>query len=109
MTLNVAIRLSKSDVGQQEIEALAAVIDHGYLGMGADVQAFEQDLSNFLGDREVICVNSATVALQLALQACGLGQGDEVLVPTLTYVATFQAVSATGAVPIACDVSSETG
>lgn len=109
MTLNVAIRLSKSDVGQQEIEALAAVIDHGYLGMGADVQAFEQDLSNFLGDREVICVNSATVALQLALQACGIGQGDEVLVPTLTYVATFQAVSATGAVPIACDVSSETG
>jgi dTDP-4-amino-4,6-dideoxygalactose transaminase len=57
----------------------------------------------------VVCVNNGTAAVHLAVQACGLGPGDEVLVPTLTFVATFQAVSATGATPVACDVKAESG
>ena len=74
------------------------------------VQAFEEELAEFVGGgRQVLCVNTCTAALQLALQACGVGPGDEVLVPTLTYVATFQAVSATGATPVACDIKADTG
>jgi dTDP-4-amino-4,6-dideoxygalactose transaminase len=100
------IRLSKSVVGEEEKQALARAIDVGYLGMGAEVQQFEEDIRDFLGtDHEVLCVNTGTAALHLSLQALGLGPGDEVLVPSLTYVATFQAISATGAKPVACDVT----
>jgi len=104
------VRVSRSVVGEEEAAAVARVIvESGYLGMGSEVQAFESDLKAFLGGRpEVVCVSAATAALHLALQACGIGPGDEVLVPTITYVATFQAVSATGARPVACDVDPDT-
>jgi dTDP-4-amino-4,6-dideoxygalactose transaminase len=100
----------RSVVGEKETAALARIIEDGYLGMGAEVLAFEQALANFLGGtREVICVNTCTAALHLALQACGIGPGDEVLAPSLTFVATFQAVSASGATPVACEVDPATG
>jgi dTDP-4-amino-4,6-dideoxygalactose transaminase len=103
------IRLSKSTVGEREAQALAAVISDGRLGMGSFVEKFEKELAAFIGGgRHVLCVNSGTAALQLAVQACGIGPGDEVLIPTITYIASFQAVSATGASPIACDVSPTT-
>ena len=57
--------------------------------------------------REVVCVNSGTAAIHVALQSCGIGKGDEVLVPSITYVATFQAISATGAKPICCDINND--
>jgi len=102
------IRLSKSFVGEEEKSALSRVIDAGYLGMGVEVQLFEKEIKDYLKtSNEVICVGSGTAALHLALQAIGVGPGDEVLVPTITYLATFQAVSATGAKPIACDVTKE--
>jgi dTDP-4-amino-4,6-dideoxygalactose transaminase len=104
------IRLSRSIVGDAESRALQAVIERGFLGMGTEVQAFEQDLAVFLGEKmQVVCVNTGTAALHLALQAIGVGVGDEVLVPSLTYVASFQAISATGATPVACDVLAENG
>ena len=100
------IRLSRSDICGAELQAVMAVMRKGNLGMGGEVQALEEELSQFLGGgREVVCVNSGTAALQLALQACGVGPGDEVLVPSLTYVASFQAVTATGARAIACDIN----
>ena len=79
------------------------VLDGGFLGMGSKVQAFEIALSKFFG-RPAICVVNGTAALHLALQASGIGRNDEVLVQSLTYVASFQAISATGAIPIACDI-----
>lgn len=108
-TIKEIVRVSKSVIGQKEIEAVADVLQRGYLGMGQDVHLFEQELSDFIGNnRSVVCVNTGTAALQVALQACGIGPRDEVLVPSLTYIATFQAISATGATPVACDVSIET-
>lgn len=99
------VRLSRGDVGALELEALARVIEAGYLGMSVEVQAFEKELTHYIGDnRQVVCVNTGTSALHLAVQACGIGIGDEVLVPSLTFVASFQAVSATGAKPIACEI-----
>jgi len=99
------IRLSRASVGEEEKEALARVIDAGYLGMGEEVRLFEEELKNFIGgNRHVICVSTGTAALQLAISSLGLGQGDEVIIPSITYVASFQAVSATGARPVACDV-----
>lgn len=80
-----------------------AVLNKEFLGMGAEVQRFENALEAFF-DRPAVCANTGTAALHLALQACGISHGDEVLVPSLTYVASFQAVSATGAKPVACDI-----
>ena len=100
------IRLSKSCVGEEEKIALARVIDEGFLGMGKEVQSFEREIAEFIGtELNVICVNTGTAALHLALACLGIGAGDEVLVPSITYVASFQAIAATGARPIACDVT----
>jgi dTDP-4-amino-4,6-dideoxygalactose transaminase len=98
------IRHSKSSIGFAEKEAVIGVLDREYLGMGQEVQAFEHALSNHFG-RHVAAVANGTAALQLSLQALGVGLGDEVLVPSLTYLASFQAISATGATPISCDVN----
>lgn len=104
------IRLSRGDVGSLELEALARVIEAGYLGMSVEVQAFEKELADYIGDnREVVCVNTGTSALHLAVQACGVGIGDEVLIPSLTFVASFQAVSAVGARPVPCEIDPITG
>ena len=100
------IRVSNPDVGKEEIDALTRVINKAYLGMSTEVQLFENELKAFFNktDYEIVCVNTGTSALHLALEACGIKEGDEVLVPSITYVATFQAVLATGAKPVACDI-----
>ena len=101
------IKLSKSVIGAEEKRAVLNVLEGEFLGMGKKVQEFEQRLTDFFG-REAVCVVNGTAALHLALQACGIGPGDEVIAPSLTYVATFQAISATGAIPVACDINPET-
>ncbi len=100
------MRLSRSIVGEAEAEAVRRVLcDDGYLGMGNEVRLFEEELAAFLGvgPERIVSVNSGTAALHLAVQAVTT-PGDEVLVPSLTFAASFQAVSAAGAVPVACDV-----
>ena len=105
----IVIRLSKSSITNKEIKAVSNVLEQEYLGMGTEVKKFEDELKQYLGtDRHVICVNTGTSALILALVAAGVGPGDQVLVPTITYVASFQAVSSLGAEPIACDVDEKT-
>ncbi len=100
------IRLSKPNISSREVQAVQRALECSYLGMSTEVNLFEQELNQYFGaDVKVVCVNTGTAALQLALQAVGVGKGDEVLVPTITYVASFQAIKASGAIPIACDVN----
>ena len=102
------IRLSKCNLTQAERDAVQRVLENDFLGTGPETQAFEQEISEYIGgDVTTVCVNTGTSALQVAVQACGIGTGDEVLVPSLTFVASFQAISATGATAIPCDVSLE--
>ena len=101
------LRLSKSCIGKEEKAAVMKVLDKEFLGMGEEVGEFEGILSDYL-ERPAVCVASGTAALQLALQATGIGPGDEVLVPTITYLASFQTVLANGAVPVACDIDENT-
>jgi len=100
------IRLSKSCISDSDKKAVNEVLDREYLGMGRDVEQFEDDLSVFFS-RPAVCVVNGTAALHLTLQACGIGLGDEVLLPSLTYISSFQSISATGAKPVACDINSE--
>lgn len=102
------IKLSKSVVGDTEIFALERVIKESYLGMGKAVQDFESKLKEYLGAEYVVCVNSGTAALHLALMSAGLRPGDEVLVQSLTFVASLQAITAAGAVPVMCEIDPAT-
>ncbi|HEB02229.1 MAG TPA: DegT/DnrJ/EryC1/StrS family aminotransferase [Nitrospirae bacterium] len=102
------IRLSCSDVGELEKIAISDIIDAGYLGMGKTVGEFEDKIKKLLGAEEVVCVNSGTAALHLGLMGMGLNPGDEVLVQSLTYVASFQAITASMLVPVACEIIPET-
>ena len=100
------IRLSKSCLSNKEIRNVKRVLKKEFLGMGAEVKKFEDELEVFF-KRKVLCLNSGTAAIHLALQACSVKRGDEVLVPAITYLATFQAITATGAKPVMCDVNLE--
>ena len=104
---NKNIKLSKSSISSEEKKAVMQVLDDEFLGMGKRVKDFEDKLSNFFG-RPAVCVVNGTAALHLSLQASGIGYGDEVLVQSLTYLASIQAISATGAKPIFCDIDLDT-
>jgi dTDP-4-amino-4,6-dideoxygalactose transaminase len=94
-------------VGQEEIDAIAAVIRSGALfryGIGSECDRFEQRYADYLGTGHVALTASGTYALTSAVVALGIGPGDEVLVPAHTYMATAMAVLAAGAIPVIVDV-----
>lgn len=93
-------------VGSEEKAVLAEVIDSGWLTMGDRVRAFEGAFATMHGAEDAVAVSSCTAALHLILQALGLGRGDEVLVPSLTFVATANAVCYVGATPVFVDIES---
>jgi dTDP-4-amino-4,6-dideoxygalactose transaminase len=90
----------------EEKAALADVVDSGWITMGNQVRAFERAFAEKHGVEDVVAVSSCTAALHLALQALGLGPGDEVLVPSLTFVATINSVLYTNATPVFVDIES---
>jgi dTDP-4-amino-4,6-dideoxygalactose transaminase len=91
-------------LGEQEKAALAAVIDSGWITMGDRVRAFEREFAARHGAADAVAVNSCTAALHLILEALGVGPGDEVLVPSLTFVATANSVLYAGATPVLVDI-----
>ena len=97
------IRLSKCSLSSLEKKAVLKVLNKEFLGMGEEVSIFENKLTKFFG-RKSVCLVNGTAALQLALQAIGIKSGDEVLVPSLTYVSNFQSITANNAKPIPCDI-----
>ena len=101
------IRLSKSCIGDAEKKSVVSVLDDEFLGMGKNVKDFEEQLSEFFG-RPAVCLVNGTAALHVALQSAKIKNGDEVLVQSLTYIASFQAISAIGAKPVACEVNKGT-
>jgi dTDP-4-amino-4,6-dideoxygalactose transaminase len=88
--------------------AASGVIDSGRYILGPEVAAFERELAEHLGVRHVVGVANGTDALSLALQAMGVGAGDDVVVPSFTFYASAEAIPATGARPVFCDVDPET-
>jgi dTDP-3-amino-3,4,6-trideoxy-alpha-D-glucose transaminase len=88
--------------------AIERVLRSGRLLLGAETEAFEAEFAAFCGRRHAVAVASGTEALRLSLAALDIGAGDEVVVPALTAVPTAAAVCATGAIPVAVDVSALT-
>jgi len=103
------IQLSKPSVSSAEIKSVEKVILSGYLGMGPKTKEFEDNLSAYLG-RQIVCTSSGTSALHIALQAVKSlnKKRDEVLVPSLTYAASYQAITGAGLKPISCDINPNT-
>jgi len=93
-------------LGVPEKVALSKVIDSGWLTMGEQVRAFEQAFATMHGADDCVAVSSCTAALHLILHALGVGPGDEVLVPSITFVATANSVLYVGATPVFVDIES---
>lgn len=102
------LAFGKPDFGDAEIEAVTRVLRSGWVGMGPETIAFEQELATFIGVPHVVSVNSCTSALFLSLVAHGIGPGDEVICPSLTWCATANVALYLGAKPVFCDVDPET-
>jgi perosamine synthetase len=102
------LAFGKPDFGEEEIAALTRVIRSGWVGMGPETIAFERELGEFLNSPHVVTVNSCTSALFLSLLVLGVGPGDEVICPSLTWCATANAALYLGARPVFCDVDQDT-
>jgi dTDP-4-amino-4,6-dideoxygalactose transaminase len=94
----------------EELEAARAALELGWLGMGSYVAEFESAIAELLEapERHVAAVSTGHAALHLALLLAGVGPGDEVITPSFNNVADFQAILATGAEPVLCDVDDRT-
>ncbi len=99
------IELGAPVLGEPEKRALAAVIDDQWLTMGERVRRFEQAFAALHGVEDAVAVNSATAALQLSLAAFDVGAGAEVLVPSMSFVATAAVVVHVGATPVFVDIA----
>ena len=100
------IPLSDIDLGEEEIEAVTKVLKSKWLSMGPVTQRFEEEFANYLGIKYAFGVSSGTAALHIALKALGIKKGDEVIVPSLTFVATANSVLYCGAKPVFVDITS---
>lgn len=98
--------VSEPILGEEEKAALAAVLESGWVTMGDRVRDFEQAFARMHDAEDSIAVGSCTAALHLILHALGIGPGDEVLVPSLTFVATANSVLYVGARPVFLDIGS---
>lgn len=101
------IELGAPVLGEAEKAALAEVVDGGWLTMGERVRRFEEAFAALHRVEDAVAVGSGTAALQLALGAFDIGPGDEVLVPSMSFVATANVVLHTGAAPVFVDIEAQ--
>lgn len=93
----------RPEVGEAEIAEVVDSLRSGWIGTGPKVQRFERALEGYVGARHVRCLASCTAALHLGMKALGVGPGDEVLVPAMTFVASANAIEHRGATPVFVD------
>ena len=98
------IPVSRPYFGVEEETAIVAALRSGWVTQGPRVAEFERAFAALLGQPEAIAVSSCTAGLHLALHALDVGRGDEVIVPSLSFIATANAVAHAGATPVFADV-----
>jgi dTDP-4-amino-4,6-dideoxygalactose transaminase len=105
---NWRIPLSDIDLGLDEISSVQEVLKSRWLTMGRVTQDFESAFASYTNAKHALAVTNATAALHMACMAIGLKPGDEVIVPSLTFVASANSIRYTGATPVFADITSET-
>ncbi|MCL1833010.1 MAG: DegT/DnrJ/EryC1/StrS family aminotransferase [Leptospirales bacterium] len=105
MNTPMKIPFHRVQLNSEEIDIVTDVIKSGWLTMGEKTFEFENRFSEYIGSSNSIAVNSCTAALHLALKAAGIKAGDEVILPAMTFIATWEVVVYLGAVPVLCDVT----
>jgi dTDP-4-amino-4,6-dideoxygalactose transaminase len=103
------INVMKPWLGEEEARALAEVVASGWVAQGPKVKEFETAFAAAQGVRHAVATSNCTTALHLALVVAGIGPGDDVVVPSLSFIATANAVTYVGARPVFCDVDPATG
>lgn len=101
-TMNIPF--SPPDITEEEITAVADALRSGWITTGPKTKLLESKLANYLGTNKVVCLNSATAGLELVLRILGVGVGDEVIVPAMTYTASCSVISHVGATPVIVDI-----
>jgi len=96
------------EIGEDEIRSVVETLKSGWLTTGVKVKRFEEDFAKYLGCGHAIALNSCTAALHLALEAVGIEEGDEVIVPTMTFTATAEVVLYFKAKPVLVDCLPDT-
>ena len=100
----MGVPLIKPTIGEDEVQAAAAVLRSGWVTQGKEVAAFEREFAAFVGAQHACAVSSCTTALHLALLAVGVGPGDEVITVSHSFIATANAIRYCGAMPIFVDI-----
>ena len=101
-----SVPLADVEMTDADIDAIAATYRSGWLSMGPRIAEFEAAFAEYAGAAHAIAVASGTAALHLQALAAGIGPGDEVIVPSMTFVATVNAIRYTGATPVFADIVS---
>lgn len=104
----VDLRRQYRDLQAEIDSAIRRVIESGRFILGPEVESFEEDFGRYVGAPTAVGVASGTAALQLALAACGVGPGDEVITSPHTFIATAEAITHAGARPVFVDIDPET-
>jgi perosamine synthetase len=102
------IQVFKPSMGEEELEGLREIFKTGWIGLGPKTAEFEEKFANYVGAKYAVGVNSATAALHLACIGAGISPGDEVLVPTMTFVSTAHAPAYCGGTPVFVDIEPDT-
>lgn len=102
------ITVQKPYLDKEELTEIEKVLRSCWLGMGKEVKKFEEEVKKYLDAKYFIAVNTGTSALHLALEAIGVKEGDEVIVPSLTFVGSIHPILYCGAVPVFCEVDYDT-
>ena len=91
---------------EKEIEAVVSVLESKWISCGPKCEELENLFADMIGVKYALSLSNCTAALHLALLSAGIGEGDEVIVPSLTFVATVNAIRYVGAIPVFCDIAS---
>jgi perosamine synthetase len=102
------IPITRPLFGEEEEHAVVGVLRSGWIVQGPKVAEFERLVADYVGVQEAIATSSCTTALHLALVLGGIGRGDEVIVPSFTFIATANVVCYTGATPVFVDIDPQT-